>query len=66
VAIFYYAMCHNCGPPLTIIMNDENQYFKKKKIMSKNLYSTMCQIVINGWQSMMLTWHHGCNYNGAT
>jgi len=19
---------------------------------------------MNGWQLMMLVWHHGCNYNG--
>ncbi len=35
----YCAMCHNFGPSLIIIMDDGNQYFEKKKIMSKNLPS---------------------------
>jgi hypothetical protein len=30
----------------------------------KIYYYAMCQILIDGWQSMMSTWHHGCNYNG--
>jgi hypothetical protein len=34
---FYYATCHNFKPSLIIIMDDEDQYFKKKIIsMSKN------------------------------
>jgi hypothetical protein len=45
-------------------MNDGNQYFKKT-IMTKNLHNSMCQILIDGWQSMTSTWHHGCNYNGV-
>ncbi len=38
----YCAMCHNFGPSLIIIMDDGNQYFEKKKIMSKNLPSATC------------------------
>ncbi len=64
MTIFYYAMCHNIKPSLTIIMNDGDQYFEKK-IMSKNFHNVMCQILINGWQSMTLAWHHGCSYNGV-
>ncbi len=26
----YYAMCHNLRPSLTIIIDDGDQYFKKK------------------------------------
>jgi hypothetical protein len=60
----YCATCHNFGSSLTIIMNDGNQYFEKKIFfMSKNIHSAMCQILIDGWQSMTSTWHHGCNYN---
>jgi hypothetical protein len=33
--------------------------------MSKNLHSDTSQILIDGWQSMMSTWPHGCNYNGV-
>jgi hypothetical protein len=48
-------------------MNNGDQYFKKKIIfMSKNLHGVTCKILINGQQSMMSTWHHGCSYNGIT
>jgi hypothetical protein len=57
----YYATCHNFGPSLTIIMDNGDQYFKKK-----NLYNDMCQILINGWQLMTSIWHHGCSYYGIT
>jgi len=57
--------CHNFELSLTIIMNNEDQYLEKQ-FMSKNLHSATCQILINGWQSMTSTWHHGCNYNGVT
>ncbi len=61
----YYATCHNFGPILKIVINDGDQYFENKIIfMSKNLHSAMCQSLINRWQSMMLTLHHGYNYNG--
>jgi hypothetical protein len=47
-------------------MNDRDQYFKKIIIcMSKKFHSAMYQILIDGWQLMMLTWNHGCNYNGV-
>jgi len=46
-------------------MDDGNQYFEKK-LISKNLHNAMCQILINGWQLMMSTWHRVCNYNGIT
>jgi hypothetical protein len=49
----------------TIIMDDGDQYFEKK-IMSKNLHSTTCQILINRWQLMMLAWHHECSYYRVT
>ncbi len=40
---FYFAMCHNLGPPLKIIMNNGDQYFEKKIIfMSKTCHNTMC------------------------
>ncbi len=42
MAIVYYATCHNFGPLLTIIMNDGDQYFEKKKIMSKRIQSGPC------------------------
>ncbi len=43
VVIFDYATCHNVIPSLTIIMDDGNQYFKKKiNFMSKNLHIAMC------------------------
>jgi hypothetical protein len=46
---YYHAMCHNLGSSLTITMNDEIQYFKKKIIfMSKNLHNATCQNLING------------------
>jgi hypothetical protein len=44
---FYCAMCHDLGPPLTIIMNNGDQYFEKETL-SKNLHSATCQILING------------------
>jgi len=31
--------------------------------MGKNHHIAICQILIDGGQSMMSTWHHGCNYN---
>jgi hypothetical protein len=66
VAIFDCATHHNLEPSLIIIMDDKNQYFKKKIIfMSKIFHNVMCQILIDGWQLMMSTWHHGCNYNGV-
>jgi hypothetical protein len=43
-------------------MDDGDQYYEKK-FMSKNLHNAMCQILINGWQLMTSTWHHGCSYN---
>ncbi len=47
--IFYYATCHNLGLSLTIIMNDGDQYFKKKIIFtSKNLHSATRHISIDG------------------
>jgi len=63
---FYYATCHNFEPSLIVIMNDGVQYFENKIIfMSENLHSATCWILIYGWQSMMSTWHHGCNYYGV-
>ncbi len=57
------ATCHNFGPSLTIIMDDGDQCFKKKIFfMYKNLHNVMSQILIDGWQLMMLTWHHGCSF----
>jgi len=62
---FYYATCHNFRPSLTIIMSNGNQDFEKKIVMSKNHHSAMCHILINWWQLMTSTWHHGCSYNGV-
>jgi hypothetical protein len=43
------ATCHNFEPPLTIIMDDGDQYLEKKiNFMSKNLHSAMCEILIDG------------------
>jgi hypothetical protein len=33
--IFYYAMCHNFGPSLIVIMDDGDQYFEKNNFMAK-------------------------------
>jgi hypothetical protein len=46
---------------LTIIMDDGDEYFNF--FMSKNLPNVMCQNLIDGWQLMTSTWHHGCSYN---
>jgi hypothetical protein len=47
-------------------MDDEDKYFEKKIIfMSKNLHSATCWILVDGWQLMTSTWHHGCSYNGV-
>jgi len=55
----YYAMCHNLGPSLTIIIDNGNQYFKK--IRSKNCHSATFQILMNGWKLVTSTWHYGCS-----
>jgi hypothetical protein len=47
MVIFYCVTYHNLEPSLIIIMNDGDQYFKKQ-IMSKNLHSVTCQILIDG------------------
>ncbi len=45
----YCVTCHNLKQTLTIIMNNENQYFKKKiNFMSKFFYNVMCQNLIDG------------------
>ncbi len=64
MAILDCAMCHNLEPPLIIIMDNREKKFEKD-IMSKNLHNVTCQILINGWQLMTSTWHHGCIYNGV-
>ncbi len=43
---FYCAMCHNLGPSLIIIMNNEDQYFEKKNYVKK-VHSATCQFLIN-------------------
>jgi hypothetical protein len=58
-------MCHNLGPSLTITMEDGDQYFENFNFMSKKFHNAMCYIIIDGWQLMNSTWHHGCNYNGV-
>jgi hypothetical protein len=65
VAIFLCATCHNFEPSLTIIMNNGDQYFEKKRnfYVKNYLHSATCQILIDGWQSIMSAWHHGYNYN---
>jgi hypothetical protein len=38
-----YATCHNFGPSLVIIMDDGDEYFKKKIIfMSRKFHYAMC------------------------
>jgi hypothetical protein len=45
-------------------MDGGDQYFKKIIIfMLKNLHNATCSILMDGWQLMMWTWHHGCSYN---
>jgi len=63
--IFYSTICHNLIPSLTIIMKDGNQYFEKKKLGPKIFIMPCVKFLINGWQSMKSTWHHGCIYNGV-
>jgi hypothetical protein len=41
VEIFYCVTCHNLGPSLTFTMDDGDQYFKKQKIVSKNLHTLL-------------------------
>jgi hypothetical protein len=53
-------MCHNITPS-TIIINNEDQYFKKK---SKFFYNAMCQVLMDGWKLLMSTWHYNYNCNG--
>jgi len=48
VAIFECATCHNLKPSLTIIMDNEDQYFENK-ITSKNLHNATSQILMDGW-----------------
>jgi uncharacterized protein (UPF0276 family) len=45
----------------TIMMDDGDQYFEEK-FMSKIFHNTTCQILIDGWQLMMLAWHHEFSY----
>ncbi len=47
---FYYAMCHNLKPSLTIIMDDGNQYFEKKNYVRKSSYCHMSNF--NGWMTI--------------
>ncbi len=44
---FFIVLCHIFKPSLTIIMDNEDQYFKKK-LMSKNPHNATCHIVIDG------------------
>jgi len=43
----------------------EINILKKKKFLSKNIHNAMCQNLMDRWQSMTSTWHHGYNYNGV-
>jgi hypothetical protein len=58
----YCAMCHDFEPSSTIIMDNGDQYFKKK-LCPKNLHTATCQILIDKWQLMKSTLHRGCSYN---
>ncbi len=42
----YCAMCHDFEPSSTIIMDNGDQYFKKK-LCPKNLHTATCQILID-------------------
>jgi len=53
VAIFYLTICHNIAPS-TIIINDGDQYVKKK---SKNLHNAICHILMDRWKLLTSTWH---------
>jgi hypothetical protein len=47
------------------ILKYKNQYFEKNKIyIQKHFIVSRVKFLIDGWQSMKSTWHHGCNYNG--
>ncbi len=49
LAKFYYATCHNLKSSLTIIIDDGNQYFKKKIIFRfPKFHNVMCQILMDG------------------
>jgi hypothetical protein len=63
VAKKYCATCHNFGPSLIIIIDDGDQDFKK--YIYPKIFIVSCVKLIDGWQLMMSTWHHGCNYNGV-
>jgi len=52
----YYAMCYSFGLSLTIIINDVDQYFKKK-IKSKKFHSATCQILMDEWELIMSASH---------
>jgi hypothetical protein len=64
-AIFYYVTCHNFKPSSAIIVDGGDQYFHKKKFMSKKFHNATCHSLINGWQLITLTLHLGHNYNGV-
>jgi hypothetical protein len=72
IAIYIYYM--PCGNFLlchmsqfwTIINNHNGWWIISKKKLCKNLHNVTCEILMNGWQLMMLAWHHGCSYNGFT
>jgi hypothetical protein len=44
-------------------MDDGDQYFEKK--LSQIFFIVPHVNFKDGWQLMMSTWHHGCNYNGV-
>jgi hypothetical protein len=56
------ATCYNLRPSLTIIIDDEDQYFKKK---SKTLHNAMCQTLMDGWKLITSIWHYDCSCNGV-
>jgi hypothetical protein len=63
VAIFDCATCHNLKLSL---MDDGDQYFKNKIKLCLNFFIVPCvRYLMNGWWSMLLAWHHECNYNGV-
>jgi len=44
-------------------MDDGDQYFEMNNFNVNFFHNATCQILMDGWQLMTLTWHHGCSYN---
>jgi hypothetical protein len=63
--MWQFVTCHNLGLSLTMIMDNGDQYFEKKILCPKIFIMPHVKFLIDVWQLMTLTWHHGCSYNGV-